>query len=297
MLQDDILNLSLGHLSTIGFSGKDKPHQFQYGNTIKDVICDISSYRDISLYGHSRIQITVPAGDYTQAIFNDLHFGHVRIKEQCKNLTCPLEANAQPAWVLITAYYAAYFMVNEISKINGKHVVNLNRKELETVLSAQSPSTQNSIEIEDNNSFFVTVGHAQAFGEIILSLKKSFPRPHQIAWANFGQLVNKLKINDERVAYHLLLRSLVSDSGSGWETPSAVRNTWNYSQSNYFGPKGDEIGKTFSSIIKSPKSTFGWARNNNLKPTIENMAASIAYVYHTLNLSYQAIISRLRIDD
>lgn len=296
MLEADILNMSLSHLSAIGLRSEDKPQQYKYGHTVKSVLSDASAHREVSFLGPNLLQITIAAGEYTQAIFNDLYFGHRRISEQCKNLEYLLNSNAQPAWVLITAYYAAYFMVNDISKVNGRFVANLSEADFLRILSTQQPSFQNTVTVEANNPFFVTVEHGEMSGEVTLTLKKSSPKPHQIAWSNFSQIANGIKITDERLTYLTLLKSIISSEGSGWETPSAVRNAWNYSQSNYYGEKGDEIAKTFSSIIKSPKSAFNWARNNNLKPSLENLAASVAYVYHTLKLSHGAIINRLKIE-
>jgi hypothetical protein len=295
MLENEISTLSLNHLSLIGLRGEDKPRQYQYGNTVKNVLTDGNVYREISFLSPSLFQITIPSGDYTQAIFNDLYFGFVRISEQRKNLDHLLKSEAQPAWTLVTAYYASYFMVNDISKANGRFVTNLSETDFRKILSTQSQAFRDTVTVEKNNLFFVTVELGQMSGEILLNLKKSSPKPHQIAWSNFSQITNKIKIQDDRLTYLALLKSIVSSEGEGWESPSAVRNIWNYNQSNYFGPKGAEIGKKFSSIIKSPRSTFLWARNNNLKPTSENLAASIAYIYHTLNLSHQAIIKRLQI--
>lgn len=295
MLEADILSISLSHLSAIGLRSEDKPQQYKYGHTVKSILSDTSAHREVSFLSPSLFQITIAAGEYTQAIFNDLYFGHMRISEQCKNLEHLLNSNARPAWVLVTAYYAAYFMANDISKANGRFVTNLSEADLIGILSTQTKSFQDTVTVEVNNPFFVTVEHGQMSGEITLTLRKSSPKPHQITWSNFSQIANKIKINDERLTYLTLLKSIISSEDSEWETPSTVRNTWNYSQSNYFGEKGDEIGKTFSSIIKSPKSTFSWARNNNLKPSRENLAASISYVYHTLKLSHNAIVNRLKI--
>lgn len=295
MLEADILSISMSHLSAIGLRSEDKPQQYKYGNTVKCILSDTSAHREVSFLSPSLLQITVAAGEYTQAIFNDLYFGYLRINEQRKNLEFLLNSNAQPAWVLVTAYYAAYFMVNDISKANGRFVTNLSEVDFIGLLSTQTKSFQNTVTVEANNPFFATVEHGQMSGEITLTLKKSSPKPHQIAWSNFSQVTNKIKVKDERLTYLTLLRSIISPEDSFWETPSTIRNTWNYSQTNYFGDKGDEIGKTFLSIIKSQKSTFNWARNNNLKPSHENLAASIAYIYHTLKLSHSAIIDRLKI--
>lgn len=296
MLETDISKVSLSHLSAIGLRSDDKPKSYKYSHTVKNALIDTSGFREIEFLGSNFIQIRILASDYLQALFNDLHFGNKRIVEQCKNLEYLLGSNAQPAWVLVTAYYAAYFIVNDISKANGRFVMNFNKEEFLGILSTQPLSLQNAIAVEENNPFFVVIEHSDMSGEILVKLNKSSPKPHKIAWSNFSQIINKIKIEDARLAYLSLLREIVSSEGSSWGTPSAVRNIWNYSNSNYYSEKGNDIGKVFSSIIKSSSSTFRWAMNNNLKPTQENMAASIAYVYYTLKLSHKLIIERLKIE-
>ncbi len=295
MLSSDICDISMRHLSSIGLTLHDRPAQYKYGNTIKSIFSDPSAHREVSFISTFLLEVTIAASEYKQAIFNDLYFGSRRVIEQCKNLEYLLKSTAQPAWVLVTAYYAAYFMVNDISKINGKFVMNLNEEDFRGLLSTQPITFQQTVSVESNNPFFVTVEHGGMVGEIKLTLRKSSPKPHQIAWSNFSQITNKLSINDERLSYLTLLKSILSSEDAGWENPSAIRNTWNYSQSNYFDAKGNEIGRTFYSLIGSEKSTFGWARNNNLKPTVENVAASIAFIYHTLRSSHSAIMERLKI--
>lgn len=295
MLEADISRVSLSHLSAIGLRNDDKPKDYKYSHTIKNSLIDTNGFREIEFLGSNVIQIKILVSDYLQALFNDLYFGNKRIVEQCKNLEYLLGSNAQPAWVLVTAYYAAYFIVNDISKANGRFVMNLSGDEFLGILSTQPLSFQNTITVEANNPFFVTVEHSDMSGEILVKLNKSSPKPHKIAWSNFSQIINKIKIDDARIAYLSLLKEIVSSEGSPWENPSAVRNVWNYSYSNYYSEKGNDVGRVFLSIIRSSGSTFRWARNNNLKPTPENLAASIAYVYYTLKLSHESIIERLMI--
>lgn len=296
MLEKDILKVSLSHLDALGLKEQDKPKSYQYSNTVKSIINDLSAHRELSFISSKLFQIKISASDYKSAIFNDLYFGDIRIKEQCKNLQHLLDSQAKPAWTLVTAYYAAYFMASDISKANGKFVTNLSEDEFKRLLSNEPLSFQDTVKVESNNPFFLSVEHGEMTGDITLIFRRSSPKPHKIAWHNFSQITDKINITDERLTYLTLLKSIISSGSSGWQTPSAVRNTWNYSQANYFGEKGDDVGRTFSSIIRSPKSTFNWARNNNLKPSNENLAASIAYVYHTLRPSHQALINRLKIN-
>lgn len=294
MFASDFLNISLSHLSSIGLRSGDKPSLFTHANTIKGLLADSGAHREIKFYSPGYFEIITSSGDYIEAVYNDLYFGSTRVAEQCRNVERLLSCGAQPAWLLVTAYYAAFFMAVDISKANGRFVTNLSQSDFEGLLENELPSFRDTVQVEANNSFFVSVDHGQMSGEISLKFRKSSPKPHQITWSAFGQLANKLSISDDRLTQFQLLKSIIS-SDSDWENPSVIRNTWNYTQANYFGDKGVDLAKTFVSIIKSPKSSFGWARNNNLRPTQENCAASIAYVYHTLKAAHESILNRLKI--
>jgi len=294
MLHAEISKLALTHLYGIGLSANDKPRTYQPSNTIKGLVTNSNSYNVLYL-SPSLLEITIPTSDYNNAMFNDLYFGNIRVTEQCKNLEHLINSDAHPAWVLVTAYYAAYFMVNETSKANGRFVINIEDKDFNQLLSNLSKTQRSTITVENYNSFFVTVDAGQMMGDVTLTLKKSSPKPHQIAWSNFSQIVNKIKIEDQRLKYLSLLKSILSPDTDAWKNPSVIRNNWNYAQANYFGEKGLTEGSLFNTLIKSETSTYGWAKNNNLKPSVENLAASISFIYYILKAAQAEIIKRLHI--
>lgn len=294
MLAKDIASLVLAHLSNVGLDPNEKPERYKQAATVKHLFCDGVTPREIVVHNSHSLELTMSKADYSTAIFNDLHFGFIRAKEQCITLKKLVDAEMHPAWILVTAYYACYFIANNLSKGSGRYVINLNKDELCSMFSAQAAGVVESFNPEENNSFAVSVQHGEMSGELIINLRKSSPRPHQLAWLNFSQLISKIKLDDSRVTHLTLLRSIASQQ-DGWQSPSAVRNKWNYTQTNYFGEKGVEVAKTFTSIIKSPSSAFRWAGNIMLKPTDENIAASIALMYHVLESAHGTLQARLNL--
>lgn len=297
MLQKEIAQIPLSHLAAIGFKSSDKPKEYKYSNTLKKSLVDQHINKDINIISAGILEISISVDDYISAVFNDLYFGTIRINEQCKNVDQLIKAPSQAAWVLVTAYYAAYFMASDIAKASGRFIVNFGEEELRELLS-QTSSPSVVVPIESHNTFFIVAEHGDMTGDILLRMRKVAAKPHQVVWSNFNDIVNKVKIDDRRLKHLSLLKSILSSSAdinAGWEQPSRVRNTWNYSQVNYFGSQGNELAKTFTSIIKSESSTFRWADSNILKPTDANITASIAYIYHLLRLAHMGMMQRLQL--
>lgn len=292
MLHDDIASLSLTHLSGLGLDPADRPDCFSFADTIKNTLIDGVVAKDILQCTSTALELSLAKSDYLEALLTELHFGNIRIDEQCKNLGALIAADAQPAWILVTAYYACYFMANDLAKAAGQFIINISKEDLFGMLLGQPPSVSAAMQIEGYTPFSVTVSHGEMSGEVHLSLRKNGSKPHQLAWHNFARLLARLSVSDRRFKHVELLKS-ISLAKDGWDNPSEVRNTWNYSKSNYYGDKGRNLAKTFSSVIRADGSAFAWAGNNTLKPTEENIVASIAYLYHILRGAHSALIRRL----
>lgn len=292
MIESEIANIAFSHLSSLGLILTNKPKTFKPSNTIKASLLQ----SEVKVVSKSVFEVVVSVDDYLESLLSELYFGSVRIDAQCKNVDILKQQEAQPAWIIVTAYYAAYFMAVEISKASGRFVLNLNNEELTSLLEAIPALEKQNIIIDSNNTFFVLVEHGEFQNHVKLRLTKSGAKPHQMTWSNFKTILGEIKnIDEKRFVYLDLIKNVLSSEINGWELPSNIRNEWNYSSSSYFGNKGNELAKTFSSIISSSKSTFGWASKITLKPTQENIPATISYVYYLLHTSHSKLLSRLKL--
>lgn len=292
MIESEIANIAFSHLSSIGLLLTNKPKTFKPSNTIRASLLE----SEVKVISKSYIEAVISVDDYLESLLSELHFGSVRIDAQCKNVDILKKQGAQPAWIIVTAYYAAYFMAVEISKASGRFVLNLNNEDLTALLKASPAEEKKNITIESNNTFFVLVEHGEFQNQVKLRLTKSGAKTHQMTWTNFKSILGGIKnIDDQRFIYLDLIKNVLTSEANGWELPSNIRNDWNYSSSSYFGSKGIELAKTFSSIISSSKSTFAWASKITLKPNQENIPASISYVYYLLQMSHSKLLARLKL--
>lgn len=232
---------------------------------------------------------------FKEALYNDLKFGITRFNEQRNNVTHLIDKNAQPAWILISAYYASFFACNEISKLMGSFIINFSRDEYSQFLANSAGQVNVAPNgIEDNNSFHVKVSQGDTVNFIKLKFSKCASKPHKVAWSNICSILES-QIDHESCALHkdLFLSICDSSNRSGWKLPSTIRNEWNYTYSNYYGDKGSELADVFLSIIKNSGSTMKWANNIQIQPHEKNIVGSIAFIYHTLSDCLTVVNRRL----
>lgn len=221
---------------------------------------------------------------FREALTNDLHFGFNRCFEQERNVHHLLNNSAQPAWIIVTAYYASFFACNEISKLLGSFIINFSKSEfIELIRSSVGTVTLNPDEIQDNNSYQVKVSHSANYGNVNLTFIKSSPKPHLVAWTNICSAVRKeVSENRSNLLHRNLFLDICSSEQDRWRLPSAIRNEWNYTKSVYYGEKGNEIAQKFIQLIRDYQSTMNWASNIHLIPHEENVIGSLSFVYHSL---------------
>lgn len=291
MLNKEFIKLAKTNFSALGRVTKnDMPKIFTPSGTIKNLIIKSGLGKEIEIQTDKTIRIVVKSGDYVEALFTDLHFSKIRIDQQREILGNLLASNNHPAWVLVTTYYASFFMVIELSKIAGKFMVNIDEKSLDELIG-QSDNSEINMVIEKYNTFSVATKPGYLTGETILDLRKHLPRPHAIAWENFRSLFSSLNTDKK----FCILISEILGQKHGWALPSEVRNEWNYSNPKYFGAHGLATGKDFIAVVKSGTTALKWANKNTLRASEENVAASIGFLYHILSNAYDCVISEFNV--
>lgn len=291
MLGSAFVKLATGHFSGLGRDlENDRPDRPTPSETIKNLIIEDSLGKEVEIPTDKTIKITIKSGQYIESLFTDLYFGKVRIDQQRETLRQLLDCQSHPAWVLVTAYYASFFMAIELSKIAGRFMTNIDDLSLQHLMQ-QSLNSQTIADIEKYNSFAVRAKPGDLTGETILELRKHSPRPHVIAWENFRSLFASIDNTQKSI---ILLTAILREN-SGWAIPSEIRNSWNYSNPAYFGGYGSEMGKEFISVIKDSSSAFKWAGRNKLSASEENKATSIGFLYHVLSSTYDHVISSFEI--
>jgi len=299
MISYEIADIPLKHLRDVGAAPSDRPSSFILSNNIKNLIIDGELRSNLSFVSGGTIEFEIPKSYYVSSVYTELSLGSARVKEQCKNVNLLCDGGGQSAWILITAYYASFFMLNDISKASGQFSITLSKDELDD-FKRNMLIPEHEISADNGSVVFgVLVSPSENDGAVKLKLRKNGVRPHVFAWSNFYSIISKINgkiARDSNKCVHFnLIKNISSLSNIDWKSPSTVRNEWNYQNSTLYGENGDNIAREFRRILSNYDTAIAWGGKIRLYPTSENTCASVAYVYHVIRCAYDFMLNRLSI--
>ncbi len=292
MIQEELAKQILKNLSSLKLSPPAVNNNYRFKDTLKQCLLDSVGDSTITLEATNKLKIEIKKEEFNLALFSDFYFGHIRIKEQIKNVGNLLNSSSQVAWIVTTTYYACYFMAVEIAKLHGEFIINFSADEFATILSNSSNPNGLSVTSDSNNSFKVLVKSSNYENFLDLQLTKESSKPHKIVWINLCKIIRQLKVHDCLLQHKNLLTDICDNGKDKWKLPSTVRNEWNYTYANYYSDNGTDLGNKFLSIIKNPNSAMKWTNLRTIQPDEQNITASIAYLYHCLCQTIEKLDNR-----
>jgi hypothetical protein len=292
MFDIEISDLVFGKLNALGFKPSDIPDHYSFSSSFKETLAHSAIDKQVKIISSSHIEIILSKSDYLNAIITDIHFGKVRVEKQIESIQGQLKGNDQVAWVLVSTYYACYFLCNEISKISGQFITNLSPDGLARLISFTEGSNTSIIDTTQASAFAVSVSLGENENEVRLDLTKTGAKPHKVAWTNISGILRQIRVTESKRSAKELLEKIVGCKEKKWMLPSELRNEWNYSATHYYGETGCNRGKQFLYLMNN-LSSYKWARKIGIKPTDENQVSSLAYVYECLSSAHTRIIKRL----
>lgn len=133
------------------------------------------------------------------------------------------------AWASVTAYYLGFFASSALLRLVGKPVVFVTKQHIEAFKKIANTTTAPGA-----GAFEVTAGTAisATYREVVLS---RVDKVHESTWKRALGLLQTLnrsltihKHADEAAFYHSVCAGVHTQSGTGFDWPSAVRNRANY---------------------------------------------------------------------
>ena len=109
MLANYIANAIFKNINALSVAPTGRPVS-RFQDTIKQRLVNNAGELDLSDFGNY-FQGEISCDSFKDALYNDLIFGVNRFSEQRNNVSCLIEREAQPAWVLVSAYYASFLRV------------------------------------------------------------------------------------------------------------------------------------------------------------------------------------------
>lgn len=295
MISKNIARSVLDKSTNLNQSPAGQIDHFEPSYNIKSFITDDSRQHTFDFITAKEFSLEVDVEDYNKALFSDYYYSNFRIREQVKNVENLIDSSSQIAWILVSVYYCNFFIANELSRLYGKYVVNFNIDDMRFITnnSNHADATGFINGLRSNTACNVVVtGDGAGSNKLTITFKIGSSGAHEAVWHNMSEVMDKVKVEDNLKQHKRILKNIFCKS-SGWQSPSKIRNDWNYRFPAYFSGKGNNIGALFSSNLSNKEQAYTWANFITLSPSEENICASMAYIYHVLNDSNSLISNRL----
>lgn len=159
----------------------------------------------------------------------DFVLGAKRVKAQYDNLLASKNSNVNTGWLIVTAYYSAFFAAIEMARLHGLLPMSLASEDIRTLLSKMSgPSnlTQQFAGSPPQNFIGEVSGNKIIY-------RSSGAKPHVAAWDQVRKHVLKGVVDKTGWIEAAILIYFLSGERS-WKPPSELRNDWNYKRADLF---------------------------------------------------------------
>lgn len=159
----------------------------------------------------------------------DFVLGAKRVKAQHDNLLASRNSNINTGWLIVTAYYSAFFAAIEIARLYGYFPMSLAVDDvayLETKLTGSADLVQQFSNSIPRNFVGEVSGNKIIF-------RSSGDKPHVAAWDQVRKHVLKDVVDSMGWVEAAILMCFLSGDRS-WKNPSELRNEWNYKRADLF---------------------------------------------------------------
>lgn len=294
MIGKEIAKAVLDKSTELNLTPSGQEENFEPSDSIKSFLTDINQMHAFKFVSKKNFSLEVDIEDYNKALFSDYYYCNLRIKKQIQSIESLVSSSSQIAWILVSVYYCNFFIANELSRLYGKYIVNFSIDDL--IFFIRNSDYEDADEMignfQQNTSWTVEVKDGEGFNKLLIQFTLGAKRPHEAVWHNMGEIMDKVEVEDDMRQHKRVMKSVFSKS-NGWESPSKIRNDWNYKYPSYYSATGNNIGSLFSSNISDREQAYKWGSFLGLSPSLENNCASLAYIYHVLNESNNFISNRL----
>lgn len=213
---------------------------------------EITSPTSFEIYESHHGLIIADGPSLSQARISDFFLGSLRVSKQYDAVLKLKNAGAPAAWLLISAYYCAFFSCIEICKLLNRVSFSMEDDDIKTLrIKATGKSHAQFFTAPPHN--FIGIEYA---GKI--QFRSSGTKPHATAWDSARLALQDIYSSKGWPDADKLLKILNDSEYS----PSKIRNTWNYKRSDFFGTIGETNCVELRKLIGNPEGAAAWLARN-----------------------------------
>ena len=221
------------------------------------------------------------------SVIEDFIIGCRRVNAQSRGLLAAKSAGVSIAWLLVTAYYCAFFSSIEISRLFGRISVHLDDSDLSALMRKCKLGG-----VADDFFKHPIQNFTGKMDEQKITFSSAGQKPHAFVWSNFGVVLKEVYKERGWIDAQNIIAIV---TGERTPNPSAIRNEWNYKFADRFGPAGENMGRSFSKLLGNKDGISSWLKNTDWqKRGDEGIADSIAALCETSSAAVIDTYSRIR---
>lgn len=229
--------------------------RLSFGTSLKYLILndpnisvEITSPTSFDAY-ESQLGLVIANGPaLSQARISDFFLGATRVRKQYEAVLKLRDSGAPTAWLLVSAYYCAFFACIELCKLLNRVSFGIEGEDLK-ILQTKSTGPFHAQFFATPPNNFVGIEYAGK-----LQFRSSGAKPHSAAWDSARIALKTLYDRKGWPDANRLLELL----GGAEYSPNLIRNNWNYKRSDYFGNPGETQGREFKKLIGNPEGAAAW---------------------------------------
>ncbi len=226
---------------------------------------------------------TTHAPAICEARLIDYILGSRRVKAQYRNLLSSKESDVNSAWLIVTAYYTAFFSAIELCRLHGIFPIHLDKSDLASISDRAEGSDEQKKQLRLREGNFL--------GRLSGSKITFYPngsQPHQSAWTELNNILSKVSRESDCPEIVSIFRILKSERQ--WINPSTLRNNWNYKRADHF--VNGSLAINFRKLLGNTKGTQNWLVDvKHASP--ENQIVALAAITETFSMPVISALDRI----
>ena len=128
ILKDKVIE----HLDSIAFQRPGDHYSYSVRGCFKNVVLNGSGL-DIVVLDEGSFRVSIQAERYYESLVSDYFFSLQKVTRQRESLDLMLGDNGPGAWMLVTAYYQAFYAAVQISRLAGIYNMSLDAGQVDRV--------------------------------------------------------------------------------------------------------------------------------------------------------------------
>jgi hypothetical protein len=289
-------DIVVDHLDAIGFKRPGTYYSHSVRGCVKSVILNGSGV-DIVVLDKSTFRVSIQADRYYESLVSDYYYSLLKVTRQRESLELMLKNDGPGAWMLVTAYYQAFYAAIQISRLSGLYNMSIESKQMDRLNNLNESNKR----LTQKGAYLGCGTYLDdASNSIVIKFSKNGVKPHQLAWSNISGSLKNSEVarfaEGQRLLRIAFFKEIINEKPhSTWPTPSTLRNDWNYSLVDSYDRSSDIKAKKLKYILQEKKfdRAKSWCDQKKRNVGDEDFMASLGYVSIVLENVIHNISSRL----